>query len=195
MGIYYTHEKLVNIIDIIYIKTFRLKNSWDFLSLFVFNDNMENRYPDLTYSLKYSFGIDAYTTINALFSSGKYTFYTLKKLDNGFAEKFQMARTALKRVIPKIEWNRDNLFCHFVEKQSEQEINDIVMGFPEVFDILSALVIEAMKIFNVDESEIRVMPEDKFKKLQEEKAEFSQLLMDGLLCDLLRDVKCGKTDT
>lgn len=194
MRIEYSHEELVDIIDILYIKTFRLQNSWDFLSLFVSNDNMENRYPDLTYSLKYSFGIDAYTTINALFSSGKYTFYTLKKLDNGFAEKYQMARTALKRVIPKIEWNRDKLFCHFVEKQSEQEINEIVMGFPEVFDILSALVIEAMRSFSVDKSEIRVMPEDKYRKLQEEKNDFSQLLMDGLLHNLLRNIERGKID-
>lgn len=193
MGSEYTHEELVDIIDILYIKTFRLKTSWDFLALFVFDGNMEEHFPDLTYSLKYSFGIDAYTTIDALFSSGTYTFYTLKKLDDGFAEQYQKARTALKKVIPKIEWNRDKLFCHFVEKQSEQEINEIVVGFPEVFDILAALQIAAMKIFNVDECEIRVMPEDKYRKLQEEKTEFSQLLMDGLWYNLLRNDERGKT--
>lgn len=193
MGSEYTHEELVDIIDILYIKTFRLKTSWDFLALFVFNGNMEEHFPDLTYSLKYSFGIDAYTTIDALFSSGTYTFYTLKKLDDGFAEQYQKARTALKKVIPKIEWNRDKLFCHFVEKQSEQEINEMVVGFQEVFDILMALQIAAMKIFNVNESEIRVMPEDKYRKLQEEKTEFSQLLIDGLWYNLLRNDERGKT--
>lgn len=186
MSVDYSHEDLVDIIDILYIKTFRLKTSWDFLALFVFNVNMENRYPDLTYSLKYSFGIDAYTTIVALFSSGKYTYYTLKNMNSEFEEEYQKARIALKEVIPKIEWNRDKLFCHFVEKQSEQDIDEIVLNFLQVFDIISSLQISAMKIFNVDESEIRVMPEGKYKKLQEEKTEFFNLLMEGLLNDVLR---------
>ena len=188
MGSEYTHEELVDIIDILYIKTFRLKTSWDFLALFIINGNMENRYPDLTYSLKYSFGIDAYTTIDALFSSGKYTYFTLKKLNSEFEEQFRRAKAALKEVIPKIEWNRNKLFCHFVEKQSEQEINEIVFNFPRVFDILVGLQIAAMRIFNVDKSEIRVMPEDKYRKLQEEKAEFSHLLMEGLLNVELRQI-------
>ncbi len=186
MSVGYLHEDLVDIIDILYIKTFRLKTSWDFLSLFVFNGNMENHYPDLTYSLKYSFGIDAYTTIDALFSSGKYTYYTLKKMNSEFEEEYRKARAALKEVIPKIEWNRDKLFCHFVEKQSEQDINEIVLHFPRIFEIIAALQISAMKIFNVDESEIRVMPEDKYRKLQEEKAEFSHLLMKGILNEAIR---------
>lgn len=186
MSVDYSHEDLVDIIDILYIKTFRLKTSWDFLALFVFNGNMEDHYPDLTYSLKYSFGIDAYTTIDALFSSGKYTYYTLKKLNSEFEEEYHKAKVSIQKEIPKIEWNRDKLFCHFVEKQSVQDIDEIVFGFPHVFDILAALQIEAMRIFNVDKSEIRVMPEDKYRKLQEEKAEFSHLLMEGLLHDVLR---------
>ena len=156
-----SHEEFVDIIDILYIKTFRLKNSWDFLSLFIFNGNMENRYPDLTYSLKYSFGIDAYTSINALFSSGKYS-------------------------IPRIKWNRNKLFCHFAEKQSEKEIDEIVLHFPPVFDILADLTMKAMKLFNVNASEIRAIPEEKYRKLQEEKKAFSRLLTEGLLNDVLR---------
>ena len=101
-----SHEEFVDIIDILYIKTFRLKNSWDFLSLFIFNGNMENRYPDLTYSLKYSFGIDAYTTINALFSSGKYSFSYIKKADTKFEEEYQKAWAALQESIPR---NRQKL--------------------------------------------------------------------------------------
>ena len=188
MSVEYSHEDLVDIIDILYIKTFRLRTSWDFLALFVFNGNMENHYPDLTYSLKYSFGIDAYTTVDALLSSGKYTYYTLKKLNSEFDEEYRKARAALKEVIPKIEWNRNKLFCHFVEKQSEAEINEIVLDFPRVFDILAELQMAAMRIFNVDKSEIRVMPEDKYIKLQEEKAEFSHLLMEGILNEDFRQV-------
>ena len=188
MSVNIPHEDLVDIIDILYIKTFRLKTSWDFLAIFVFNGNMENHYPDLTYSLKYSFGIDAYTTIDALFSSGKYTYFTLKKLNSEFEKEYHKAKDLIKKEIPKIEWNRDKLFCHFVEKQSVHDIDEIVLGFPHVFEILAALETAAMKIFNVDKSEIRVMPEDKYRKLQEEKAEFSHLLMEGLLNVELRQV-------
>ena len=182
----FSQEDFVDIIDILYIKTLRLMNSWDFLSLFIFNGNMESRYPDLTYSLKYSFGIDAYTTINALFTSGKYTFLTLKKQSSEFEEEYQKAKNALKEVIPRIEQSRDKLFCHFVEKQSEKEINEIVFHFPSVLDILEGLTMKAMRLFHVSESEIRVMPEEKHRKLQEEKKAFSHLLMEGLFNDVLR---------
>ena len=57
MSVTYSRAEVVDIIDILYIKIFRLKTSWDFTSIFVFDGNMERRYPDLTYSLKYSFGI------------------------------------------------------------------------------------------------------------------------------------------
>ena len=94
----------------------------------------------------------------------------------------------IKEIIPSIEWNRDKLFCHFVEKQSEHEINDIVVHFPQVFDILAGLHNKAMNIFNVDNSEIRVMPEEMFVKLKEEKTEFSHLLMGALLDNDIRKV-------
>ncbi len=181
----HSHENIVDIIDVLYIKLFRLKNSWDFMALFVLNGGIESHYPDLTYSLKYSFGIDAYTTIDALFSSGKYTFCTLMKLNSEFNEECRKARAAIKKVIPQIEWNRDKMFCHFVEKQSEQVINEMVLRFDQVHSIIASLHLAAMEIFNVDESEIRAMPEEKHKKLEEEKQEFSRLLMDGLLNEII----------
>ena len=188
MSFVYTHEDLVDILDILYIKLLRLRSSWDFMSIFVFSGNMDSQFPDLTYSLKYSFGIDAYTTIDAILSSGKYTFFSIKKMNGEFEKEFLTAKKKIKEIIPSIEWNRDKLFCHFVEKQSEREINDIVIHFPRVFDILVGLHKKAMSIFNVENSEIRVMPEEKFIKLQEEKAEFSHLLMGALLDNAIKEV-------
>ena len=184
----YTHKDFVDILDILYIKLLRLRSSWDFMSIFVLSGNMDNQFPDLTYSLKYSFGVDAYTTIDAILSSGKYTFFSLKKMNEEFEKEVQAAKNKIKEIIPSIEWNRDKLFCHFVEKQSEYEINDMVIHFPQVFDILAVLHNKAMGIFKVDDCEIRVMPEEKFVKLQEEKTEFSRLLMDALLDNDIRKI-------
>lgn len=183
-----SHEDLVDIIDILYIKLLRLRTSWDFMSIFVFSGNMECQFPDLTYSLKYSFGIDAYTTIVALFTDGRYTFLYLKKRNDEFKEEYEKAKSSIEEILPQIIWNRNKLFCHFAEKQSEQKINEIVIHFPKIFDILADLHKNAMSIFSVDESEIRIMPEEKFVKLREEKIEFSHLLMDGLLDNDLRKV-------
>ena len=195
MSVTYSRAEVVDIIDILYIKIFRLKTSWDFTSIFAFDGNMERRYPDLTYSLKYSFGIDAYTTIDALFSSGKYTFYSLKRQNPEFGTAFNDARKALKAVIPQIDWYRDKMFCHFVEKQSEKEIQEMMLRFPRIFEILSGLQMEAMRLFGVDKSEIRVMPEDKYRRLQEEKQNFQFVLIDGLLDETIRKGKTSEIAT
>lgn len=184
----FSHEDIIDIIDILYVKIIRLKNSWDFISLFVFNGNMENHYPDLTFSLKYSFGIDAYTTIDALFSSGEYTFFTLKKRNDEFGEEYRKAKKSLKKVIPNIEWNRDKLFCHFVEKQSEQEIDEMLLQFHSVYKIMMDLHLKAMRIFDVGEHEIRSMSNEKFVKLREEKQRFSLLLMEGLFNETMKQM-------
>ena len=183
------HEKIIDILDILYIKVFRLKTSWDFLSIVIFNGNMENRYPDLTYSLKCSFGVDAYATIQALFSSGIYTFFNLKNQSDEFRVEYQKAEKDIQKILPDLKHKRDKMFCHFVEKQNEQYINDMIVSFYQVFEILASLHKKAMILFGVEENEIRVIPENKYKKLEIEKKDFSNLLRDGLLSESLRRIR------
>lgn len=185
MSITYSQKDIVDIIDILYIKIMRLKSSYDFSSIFTFNGNASNQYPDLVYSLKYSFAVDAYTSIDALFSSGKYSFDALKKQNVEFKLYFDEAKKKLNYVLPDFTKNRDKLFCHFVEKQSENEVNDICFCFPKIFDLLTELHKHSMECFCVENSEIRAMTEKQYLALQKQQTDFSMLIIDALLNESL----------
>ena len=76
-----THEEIVDILDILYIKLMRLKTAHRTCLSLILSPEIESRYPDIVYSIKYSFAVDAYTTLNAMLTSGTYSFQTLQKHD------------------------------------------------------------------------------------------------------------------
>lgn len=177
----YTHDEIVDVLDILYVKLMRLKNSWKTCFIFLLNPSMSNQFADINYGIKYSFGVDAYTTIHALFTSGKYSFQALSNADAVFLAEYSKARSKLKKKFPFLSERRNKVFCHFNEKQSEVFINDIVLNFNEIFEILTNLHGKAMKIFNLNYTEIRVMDQNKFECLEEEMEEFRKMLLNATL--------------
>jgi hypothetical protein len=173
-----THEETVDILDILYIKLMRLKTAHRTCLSFMLSPDIESRYPDIVYSIKYSFSVDAYTTLNAMLTSGTYSFQTLQKYDDAFAESFRKARAELKKLCPKLQDRRNKMFCHCNEKQSEDHINEILRDFSSLLQVLTRLHRDAMRIFDVSESEIRIMSGEKFSKLNAEFEEFMQGLRE-----------------
>lgn len=173
-----THEEIVDILDILYIKLMRLKTAHRTSLSFILSPEIESRYPDIVYSIEYSFAVDAYTTLNAMLTSGKYSFQTLQKLNDAFAENFRKARAELKKMCPSLQDRRNKMFCHCNEKQSEEHVNEMLRDFSSLLQVLTRLHSEAMCIFDVSESEIRVMSGEKFSKLNAEFEEFMQGLRE-----------------
>lgn len=168
------HKAIVDILDVLYTKLMRLKTAHRTCLSFIMSPDIKSRYSDIVYSIKYSFAVDAYTTLNAMITSGKYSFLTLKKENALFCDKFVDARAELKRVCPNWQERRNSMFCHCNEKQSEDHINEIILNFDSLLQIFSKLHGEAMRIFSVENSEIRIMSNEKFTKLD---AEFEEFVM------------------
>ena len=172
------HETIVDILDVLYVKLIRLKTAHRTCLSFILSPDIQSRYPDIVYSIKYSFAVDAYTTMNAVLTSGKYSFLTLKKESVLFGEKFIEAQARINMVCSCLQKRRNSMFCHCNEKQCEDYINDIVHNFASLMRILTELHGEAMHIFNVAENEIRVISSDKFNNLDAEFQEFMQGLQE-----------------
>lgn len=177
----YSHKEVVDILDILYVKIMRLKNSWKTCCIFSHNPIIENQFPDINYAIKYSFGVDAYTTICALFTSGVYSFQSLSKSNIDFFTEYNLSRSNIEKNFPFLNERRNKVFCHFTQKQSETFINDIILHFQEVFEIIAKLHTKAMEVFGVNYNEIRAMNNDKFEKLNGELEEFRILLFNATL--------------
>lgn len=173
-----THEEIVDILDILYIKLMRLKTAHRTCLSFILSPEIESRYPDIVYSIKYSFAVDAYTTLNAMLTSGTYSFQTLQKYDDAFVESFRKARVELKKLNPKLQDRRNKMFCHCNEKQSEDHVNEMLRDFSSLLQVLTRLHSDAMRTFDVSASEIRVISGEKFSKLNAEFEEFMQGLRE-----------------
>ena len=168
------HETIVDILDVLYVKLMRLKTAHRTCLSFILSPDIESRYPDIVYSIRYSFAVDAYTTINAMITSGKYSFQPLQKHSEEFSECYRMAHAELKNRMPALQDRRNKMFCHCTEKQSEDHINEILLEFESLIRVLMKLHGDAMRIFNVTENEIRVMSSEKFGKIDVEFREFMQ---------------------
>ena len=172
------HENMVDVLDILYVKLMRLKTAHRTCLSFIMSPDIESRYPDIVYSIKYSFAVDAYTTLNAMITSGKYSFQPLQKYSDEFSEYYRAAHRELKKLCPGLQDRRNKLFCHCTEKQSEDHINEILLEFDSLIRVFTKMHSEAMRVFGVAESEIRAMSGDKFAKLDAEFQEFMQGLQE-----------------
>ena len=172
------HENMVDILDILYVKLMRLKTAHRTCLSFIMSPDIKSRYPDIVYSINYSFAVDAYTTLNAMITSGKYSFQPLQKYSDEFTKCYKGALGELKKLCPCLQDRRNKLFCHCTEKQSEDHINEMLLKFDSLIQVFTKLHSEAMRIFGVVESEIRAMSGDKFVKLDAEFQEFMQGLQE-----------------
>lgn len=166
------YETLVDILDVLYVKLMRLKTAHRTCLSFIMSPDIESRYPDIVYSIKYSFAVDAYTTLNAMITSGKYSFQPLQKYNDEFCECYRASYAKLKELCPSLQERRNKLFCHCTEKQSEDHINEMLLEFDSLIRVFTNLHSEAMRIFGIAEGEIRVMSNDEFIKLDAEFREF-----------------------
>ena len=173
-----SHENMVDVLDILYVKLMRIKTAHRTCLSFIMSPDIESRYPDIVYSIKYSFAVDAYTTLNAMITSGKYSFQPLQKYSDEFTKCYKAAHGELKKMRPSLQDRRNKLFCHCTEKQSEDHINEILLEFDSLLRVFTKMHSEAMRIFSVAESEIRAMSGDKFAKLDAEFQEFMQGLQE-----------------
>lgn len=172
------HENMVDVLDILYVKLMRLKTAHRTCLSFIMSPDIESRYPDIVYSIKYSFAVDAYTTLNSMITSGKYSFQPLQKYSDEFTKCYKVAHGELKKMCPSLQDRRNKLFCHCTEKQSEDHINEILLEFDSLIRVFTKMHSEAMRVFGVAESEIRAMSGDKFAKLDAEFQEFMQGLQE-----------------
>ena len=190
------HENIVDVLDILYVKLMRLKTAHRTCLSFIMSPDIESRYPDVVYSIKYSFAVDAYTTLNAMITSGTYSFQPLQKYSDEFSEYYRAAHRELKKLCPGLQDRRNKLFCHCTEKQSEDHINEMLLQFDSLIRVFTKMHCEAMHIFDVAESEIRVMSDDKFTKLDAEFQEFMQGLQEiamNRFHDELDNILTGKS--
>lgn len=127
------HENILDILDILYVKLMRLKIAYRTCLSFILSPDIESRYPDIVYSIKYSFAVDAYTTINAMITSGKYSFQQLQKYSDKFGEYYRISHAELKKLCPNLQDRRNKMFCHCNEKQSEDHIDEILLKFDSLF--------------------------------------------------------------
>lgn len=176
----YSREEVVDILDILYIKILNLRNSWKSCAIIAMNPNLNNNFPDITDGIKRSFAVDAYTTIEGLLVSGKYSFQSLI-FNEDFQKEFSNSKTKIKSVIPNLDDKRNQMICHFNEKQDPQVYDLIVVKYYLVDEELCNLHKKAMEIFGVNFNEIRAMCNDKFERLSEEYLEFGNILSNAIL--------------
>ena len=180
------HEKAVDIVDILYIKLMRLKNSYRAMGELLFDGSIDAHFPDITAGLKYSFAIDAYSTISALFQSGTYSFNELTKYSDDFKTECDNTWKNICEVLPGLKKRRNKMICHLEEKQDESLLDEMVFRFDSIHQELCDLHKKAMTNYGIKENEIRVMTSEKFEKLDEEYHHFRAVLITGVLEELLK---------
>lgn len=181
-----SRDKVVDIIDILYIKIMRLNNSYRAMSALVFNGSIEAHFPDVTAGLKHSFAIDAYNTVFALYHSGTYSFKELSKNSVQFENDFSESWLKVCEALPGLKERRNKVICHLNEKQDEAYIDEMIIKFDNLYQELCRLHLNVMNEFEVKEKDIRAMTSDKFERLNDEYRHFDAMIRTGLLEELLR---------
>lgn len=180
-------EQSLDILNITYLRIMQLYFGWQFISTMVLNNNIQNHYPNLCYSLVSSFATDAYTTVSGLLSTGNYSLGRLGQEDSDIKAKIQNAENKLGKTVDNFREVRNKMFCHAVNKKSSDAIYKIYNNFELVFQILTELHSYCCQKLNMPENELRGYDNKTFKLLQEEITDFQDLLMYGNLEKITRD--------
>lgn len=168
-------EDLIEILDIVYSKIIRLNYSYRCIDVFI-HSNMDYVFPDILWSLKYSFATDAFTTISALFQSGNYSFNNLIAYNVNFKEEYTKVKCKIKTNYPEIFNLRNKVYCHFQDKQKEKDVDDIIKKFYQIFYQLVSLHKKAMELFSINNESIHMLSIKNFTELDKEYVEFSKRL-------------------
>lgn len=160
-----------------------------------YSPSIINDYPNLCWCMLVSFATDAYTTIDGLMHSGRYSFATLAKDNAKINEKYKETMSKMEETIPNIRNIRNQMFCHLVHKQTNEVIQKIYIHCWDFINYLKELHRHCCKIYGIDESELNGYDTDTFTAFDRELKEFDKLLMDGgisIFYDILSEIQNGK---
>ncbi len=186
----------LDILNTIYIRFMRLDFSYQSFGHLFYSSSIANDYPNLCWCMQVSFATDAYTTIDGLMHSGRYSFATLAKDNTEINEKYKEIMSKMDETIPDIRNIRNQMFCHLVHKQTSEVIQKMYTYCWKFIDYLKELHMYCCKIYGINESELNGYDSDTFMALDRELKEFDQLLMDGSMSifhDMLGEIQNGKS--
>ena len=138
------------IMRIIYIKLMRLKTTFYPIYSIMRNPAFDWELPDIRTGLINTYTIDFITTINGIFTSGKYSFEFLKK-EESLVEKYTIIKNRISSEygISKI---RNSQICHFTDKVNPSVINKMFVKSPHIIDEIIEFYDMACKKLNIDVS-------------------------------------------
>ena len=177
-------EQILDIISITYLRIMQLRFSWQFIGTMVGVSYIEDNYPNLTWSLKSSFATDAYTTINAMLSSGNYSFGRLGQEYPDIQTQVKKAEEDISSVIGDFRNIRNQVFCHAVKKKSQDNIDKIYWCFSFVFDILTNLHFSCCNLLKIKDDDFKHYDSKALEDLEKETQNFRSLLLNGHLDDI-----------
>lgn len=181
-------QEILDILNTIYIRAMRLRFSCKIFSHIFHMPVIFNYYPNLCWGMKVSFATDAYTTIDGLMHSGKYSFATLAEDNKEINTKYNATTRKMEEIIPNIRKIRNRMFCHLVWKQTDDVIEKMNAYCFKLVDCLIDLHEYCCRIYEIDESELDGYNNDAFEELNKEFTEFDELLMNGRMLMLRNTV-------
>lgn len=173
-----TKEEQIIILNKIYKEIMQLEFSHNFLYSIFFGLN-NNKYHFLYYALLSSFAANAYTTINAFFTSGNYSFKQLE-YNNNIKNEIHNSYNEINKVIPNFKNKRDKIFCHFTISKTNKDIVEIFEKFDKIRDIIYKLLNRLYKILNINNEELVTYSNEDFLKLHNELTELSAIINYGM---------------
>lgn len=189
-------QEIIDILNTIYIRYTRLQLSCKTFWTIFYSPSIKNDYPNLCWCMATSFATDAYTTIDGLMHSGRYSFATLAANNDDINAKYKDIMEKIECIIPDIHNIRNRMFCHLVEKQANSAIQSINAHCGQLLDCLKELHIYCCHVYNINVSELNGYNNDTFSAFDRELNEFNQVLMNGsmsLFHDMLAKIQSGKS--
>lgn len=189
-------QKALDILNIIYIRLMRLQLSYKTFDNIYNAPTIASNYPNLCWCMQATFATDAYTTIDGLMYSGRYSFETLAKDNKAVKEKYKETNRKIEKTIPNFHITRNQMFCHLVQKQANDAIWKMNSYCWEIIDYLQELHLYCCSVYGIDTSELNGYSNETFMALDREFEEFNKLLMAGsrvMFCDTLTKIQEGKS--
>ena len=171
-------ERCVDILRVLYLRFMRLRFSFNWLSV-VCDPYLELKCPDLCYCLRWSFATEAYIMIDGMFSNGTYSFKQLVCYDAQIEDLLLVAKARLDNAIPDFHIIRNRVFAHFIDKQDDLFVRDIVLKFPDIFAVVTALHERCRYILGVSDDDIGGYRPDVFYKMEEQIDLFRDIVHRG----------------
>lgn len=189
-------KEIIDILNTIYIRFMRLEFSYKTFNTIIYSPTIINDYPNLCWCMQISFATDAYTTIDGLIHSGRYSFSSLIDDNDDIKKKYNEIMKEIEKIIPDIRNIRNQMFCHLVQKQSDDAIQQINIHCYKILDCLKKLHAFCCKVYNINELELNGYNNITFNSLNKELNEFNDLLMNGSMSDfykMLNEIHNGKS--